>query len=310
MDRYDFVIVGAGMAGLSAGLYAGWLGHPTLVLERELVGGQVINADRIENFPGFPDGVSGADLITQTRTQALRFAIKTAYQEAKEIQQVGKNWLVRATESEYEAKAVIIASGGRRRALGIKGETELEGRGVSHCATCDGAFYPDKPVIVLGGGDTAVDEALFLTAFASKVTILHRGNDLDASPTLIRRAQENPKIEFILGSILEEICGGSAVETVRLRNVKTQGSSSLAVAGIFICVGFEAATGFLRGLVNLDPQGHVEVDLSMQTSKAGIFAAGYARQRTSGQLVSVAGDGVTAAVAAHCYIQAGPSGNS
>ena len=302
MDHYDIVIVGAGMAGLSAGLYAGWLGHSALVLERELVGGQVINADRIENFPGFLEGISGADLITQTRTQAVRFGMKTAYQEAKEIHPSGENWLVRATESEYEAKAVIVASGGRRRALGVKGETELEGRGISHCATCDGPFYIDKPVIVVGGGDTALDEALFLTAFASKVTILHRGSNLDATPTLIQRAKANPKVEFMLDSALEEICGSSGVEAVRVRNVKTQGSSSLAVAGIFICVGFEAATGFLNGLVNLDSQGHVEVDLFMQTSMPGIFAAGYTRQRTSGQLVSVAGDGVTAAVAAHRYI--------
>jgi thioredoxin reductase (NADPH) len=303
MDYYDIVIVGAGMAGLSAGLYGGWLGHSTLVLERELVGGQVINADRIENFPGFPDGISGADLIAHTRTQALRFGLKTAYQEAQEIRRSGENWLVRATESEYGAKAVIIASGGQQRALGIKGEAEFKGRGISHCATCDGPFYTDKPVLVVGGGDTALDEGLFLTAFASKVTIMHYGNDLDASPTLTRRAQANPKIEFMLDSALEEIYGSSAVEAARLRNVKTQSRSSLAVAGIFICVGFEAPTGFLKGLVNLDPQGHIEVDLSMQTSMPGIFAAGYARQRTAGQLASVAGDGVTAAVAAHRHIK-------
>ncbi|HWP60929.1 MAG TPA: FAD-dependent oxidoreductase [Candidatus Acidoferrales bacterium] len=304
MESYDIVIVGGGMAGLAAALYAGWLGRSTLLLEREIVGGQIINAGRIENFPGFPEGVSGADLVARARTQALRFGAKTVYREVTGIEQAGKNWLVRAADAGYQAKAVIVASGGRRRALGVRGEREFEGKGVSHCATCDGALYAGRPVAVVGGGDTSLDEALFLTAFASEVTVVHRGESLEASATLARRAEADSKIVLLPASAVEEITGDSVVEAVRVRNLKTGADSLLPAGGVFICVGFEADTRFLSGVVRLDPQGHVEVDLSMQSSAPGIFAAGYARQKTAGQLASAAGDGVTAAVAAHRYLQA------
>lgn len=303
MEQYDIVIVGGGMAGLSAALYGGWLGRSVLLIEREVMGGQILNADQIENFPGFQNGINGADLVTQTRMQAVKFGAKTIYNEVSGIQPAGESWLIQTSEESYQAKAVIIASGGKRRALGIKGEREFEGKGISHCAACDGAFFADKPVVVVGGGDTALDEGLFLTRFASKVTMIHRSGTLDASQTLIERAKGNLKIEFLWDSVLEEITGNSVVEAVRARGLKTESSSLLPVAGVFICAGFEANTGFLNGLVDLDPQGHISVDLDMQTSAPGIFAAGYARQGTVGQLASVAGDGVTAAVAAHRYIR-------
>ena len=302
MKRYDIVIVGGGMAGLSAALYGGWLGHRVLLLEREIIGGEIINADKIENFPGFPDGIQGADLVAQTELQATKFGMESTYQEVREIKVSGENRLVQTSEEAYEAKAVVVASGGAHRALGIKGEKEFEGNGVSHCATCDGAFFAEKPVAVIGGGDTALDEGLFLTQFASRVTIIHRRGRLRASETLQERARGNPKIDLLLDSVLEEITGKSCVEVIRVRDLKAQSSSLVPVAGVFTCVGFEPSTAFLKGLVELDAMGHVPVNLNMQTSVPGIYAVGYARQGSVGQLASAAGDGVTAAVAAHRYI--------
>jgi thioredoxin reductase (NADPH) len=302
MDRYDIVIVGGGMAGLSAAVYGGWLGRSVLLLEREVIGGQIINAERIENFPGFSESVSGAEIITRTRAQAINFGAKTFYQEATGIESLNPGWSIRTEAERHPARTVIIASGGKRRPLGIPGEAQFEGRGISHCASCDGAFFAGKPVCVIGGGDTALDEALLLAGLASHVTLIHRNIALDASPTLVERVLANSKLDFRYDSIVEEVMGHNSVEAVRLRNLKTQSASDLPVAGVFICVGFEADTGFAQGLVDTDSQGHIVVDLMMKTSAAGIFAAGYARQNTAGQLASAAGDGVTAAVAAHRYI--------
>jgi thioredoxin reductase (NADPH) len=310
MNRYDMVIVGGGMAGLSAALYGGWLGRSVLLIERAVMGGQIINADRIENFPGFPDGILGPELVTQTRLQAVKFGANAVYGEVSSIQPEGESWVVQAGDEGHEAKTVIVASGGKRRTLGLKGEKEFEGKGLSHCATCDGAFFAGQPVAVVGGGDTALDEGLVLTQVVSKVTVVHRLSTLDASRTLMDRAKENPKMDFLLDSELEEISGRDVVENVQVRNLKTQSSSPLPVSGIFICTGFEADTGILKGLVDLDPQGHVAVDVNLHTSMPGIFAAGYARQGSAGQLASVAGDGVTAAVAAHRYIEARERGAS
>jgi thioredoxin reductase (NADPH) len=310
MNRYDMVIVGGGMAGLSAALYGGWLGRSVLLIERAVMGGQIINADRIENFPGFPDGILGPELVTQTRLQAVKFGANAVYGEVSSIQPEGESWVVQAGDEGHEAKTVIVASGGKRRTLGLKGEKEFEGKGLSHCATCDGAFFAGQPVAVVGGGDTALDEGLVLTQVVSKVTVVHRLSTLDASRTLMDRAKENPKMDFLLDSELEEISGRDVVENVQVRNLKIQSSLPLPVSGIFICTGFEADTGILKGLVDLDPQGHVAVDVNLNTSAPGIFAAGYARQGSAGQLASVAGDGVTAAVAAHRYIEARERGAS
>jgi thioredoxin reductase (NADPH) len=194
--------------------------------------------------------------------------------------------------------AAIVATGGKQRLLGVKGETELEGKGVSRCATCDGAFFADKPVAVIGGGDTALDEALYLSQITSKVRILHQGDRLTASQTLINRAKENPKIECVAEVAVEEIIGIDGVEGVRLRN-----GAKLSVEGVFIAVGFEPDTALLRALVELDPMGHAPVDLQMQTSVPGLYAVGSARQNSVGQLAAAAGDGVTAAVAAHRYLK-------
>jgi thioredoxin reductase (NADPH) len=298
VEQYDIVIVGGGMAGLSAALYGGWLGRKVFLAERQMFGGQIVNADRIENYPALTDGVLGADLVSQLRMQAIKFGAKMQYVEITGMEARGSAFRLHTTEEPIEAKTVIIATGGKPRALGLQGESGLEGRGVSHCATCDGPFFAAKPVAVVGGGDTALDEALYLSKIASKVTIIHDGEIPSASDTLLRRAKEVTNIEFVANATVEEIIGNDSVEGVRLTN-----SLKKNIAGLFIATGFEPETSLFKHLVDFDPMGHIAVDLHMQTSVSGVFAVGYARQGSAGQLASVSGDGVTAAVAAHRHIK-------
>jgi thioredoxin reductase (NADPH) len=301
MERLEILIIGGGIAGLSAALYGGWLGRKVFVAERQMFGGQILNADKIENFPGFSDGIVGADLVAQLRMQALKFGAKMAYTEITAVRPRGETFQIDSADASYEATAVIVATGGEQRLLGIKGEAELEGKGVSRCATCDGAFFADKPVAVIGGGDTALDEALYLANIASKVTIIHRYSDPVASATLLARAREDSKIEFAANCDVQEILGEDGVEGLRVSD-----GSRLPVAGVFIAAGFEPATQLLNGVVQLDGAGHAAVDLQMQTSIPGLFVVGSARQGSAGQLASVAGDGVTAAVAAHSLLMGKP----
>ena len=297
MEQYEIVIVGGGMAGLSAALYAGWLGHNVLLAERQMFGGQIVNADQVENYPGFPEGILGADLVSQVRTQALKFGAKMQYLEITSIEKHLEAFVLESNEDTYGAQSVIVATGGNPRRLGIKGEVDLEGLGVSRCATCDGAFFAEKPVAVIGAGDTALDEALFLAGMASKVTIIHQSEQPTASAALVKRAKEIGKIEWITSASATEIIGSGSVEGVRLNNDK-----QIATAAVFIAIGFEPETALLSGLVQLDSMAHAAVDLHMQTSMPGLFAVGSARQGSSGQISSVTGDGVTAAIFSHRYI--------
>ena len=297
MDAYDIVVAGGGMAGLSAAVYGGWLGYRVLLAERQMFGGQIVNADRIENYPGFEDGILGADLVSHVRMQAIKLGARMQYLELTGIKVDGDGFQLATAEARIHAKTVIVATGGKHRLLGIKGEAEFEGRGVSRCATCDGAFFQDQPVAVVGGGDTALDEALYLSNIASRVTIIHQSATPIASETLLRRAREIPKIEFVANATVEEILGRESVQALRLIN-----GIDVIVAGLFTAIGFEPETSLLKDLVQLDPIGHAPVDLHMQTAVPGIFAAGSARQGNAGQLASAAGDGVTAAVAAHRYL--------
>ena len=297
MEQFDIVVVGGGMAGLSAAMYAGWLGHTVLLAERQLFGGQVVNADQIENYPGFPDGILGADLVSQARMQALKFGAKMQYLEITSIEKHDVGFLLRSSEDTYAAHSVIVATGGKPRQLGIKGERELENLGVSRCATCDGVFFADKPVAVIGGGDTALDEALFLAAIASKVTIIHQDDQPTASPALIKRARGNNKIEWISSASATEILGSGAVKGVVISN-----GQQIVTTAAFIAIGYEPETALLNGLVEVDGIGHALVDVRMQTSVSGLFAVGSARQQSSGQISSIGGDGVTAAIFSHRYI--------
>lgn len=298
MEKYDIVIVGGGMAGLSAALYGGWLGRKVFLAERQMFGGQIVNADQIENYPGFPDGILGADLASHVRMQAMKFGAKMAYAEITRVKFEGNDFVLESGEESYEAAAVIMATGARQRSLGIRGEAEFEGKGVSRCATCDGAFFTEKPVAVIGGGDTALDEALYLANVVSGATIIHPGDQPTASAALIARAREQSKIKFVGNCTVEEIIGSDSVEGVRLSN-----GSQLPVAAVFIAIGFDPETTLLEGIAEIDGSGHALVDLQMQTSVAGLFAVGAGRQGSAGQLASAAADGVTAAIAAHRFLQ-------
>jgi thioredoxin reductase (NADPH) len=233
------------------------------------------------------------------RTQALKFGATMQYLEITSIEKPDSAFVLQSDDGVYGAQSVIVATGGNPRRLGIKGEVELEGRGVSRCATCDGAFFAEKPVVVLGGGDTALDEALYLVGIANKVTVIHRGEQPTASAALVTRARGNDKIEWISRASITEIIGSESVEGLRL----SQGDE-IATAAVFLAIGFEPETALLRSLIETDPMGHAPVDLHMQTSVPGLFAVGSARQESSGQISSVSGDGVTAAIFSDRYISA------
>jgi thioredoxin reductase (NADPH) len=321
--NYDVLIIGGGAAGLTAGLYACRAGLKTVLLERLMPGGQVVNAEKIENYPGFPDGISGAQFGPLLHDQASRYGLETQLSEVKGLhQRVGAHspfdsaqgrrapqWAVETYEGEFVSKAVIIAGGSTLRKLGVPGEDELRGAGVSYCATCDGSFFMDQVVGVVGGGDSALDEALVLTEFASKVVIFHRRDRFRGQKVLQDRALSNPRIEVRWNSTITAILGDRQVEGVSLRDTATGETSRADLAGVFIYVGLDPNTQYLRGLLELDNSGHVPTDIWMRTALPGLFAAGDIRQSSAAQLVSAAGDGATAAIAAQRYIEGreGPS---
>ena len=307
MRDFDLVIIGAGVAGLTAATFAGRDGLKLAVVERMGPGGQIINAERIENFPGFPQGKGGHELGPLLHEQAeaagAEFVLDTV--EAMEPSEAGvEHHIVRAAGESFKARAVIVAAGSALRSLGIPGEEKFLGRGVSHCASCEGAFFAGQHVCVIGGGDSALDEALVLAGHASRVTVLHRGERLDAQRALRDRVAANRKIEIALQTMVDEIVGEQAVSGVRLRDVRTGTSRLAPVNGVFVYVGLEPNTAFLRGVLALDAAGHIEVDIMMRTSLAGVFAAGDIRAGSVAQLAAAAGDGATAAISAFRYLTA------
>lgn len=302
--EYDIVIVGAGPAGLSAGLYAARARRKTILFERKVTGGQISTTSDVENYPGFPDGVNGFDLAQNMQRQAEKFGLEMGYAEVTDVvfRADGARHLVKTTEGDYLTKAVILTGGADHNKLGVPGEERLTGFGVSYCATCDAAFFKDMEVAVVGGGDAALDEGLFTTRYASKVSIIHRRDQLRASKILQERAFANPKVEFVWNTVVEEIEGENAVERLRLRNVKTGETSVLPVSAVFIFIGLTPNSDFLRGKLRLDNGGHVHVNLWMETDVPGVFAAGDLRIDSARQVVSAAGDGATAAIRADHYI--------
>jgi len=307
MREFDLVIIGAGVAGLTAAMFAGRYGLKPAVVERIGPGGQIINAERIENFPGVPQGLGGHELGPLLHEQAeaagAEFVLDTV--EAIEASEAGgEHRIVRAAGETLRARAVIIAAGSALRPLGIAGEERLLGRGVSHCASCDGAFFAGQQVCVIGGGDSGLDEALVLAEHASRVTVLHRGECLDAQQALCDQVAANRKIEIVLQTVVEEIVGESAVSAVRLRDLATGTTRFAPVKGVFVYVGLEPNTAFLRGVLALDAAGHIETDIMMRTSLAGVFAAGDIRAGSVAQLAAAAGDGATAAISAFRYLTA------
>jgi len=301
--NYEVVIIGGGPAGLSAGLYTSRARLSSLLIERGLVGGQLVNAEQVENYPGFPEGISGFELGQLLHQQATKYGLETLLAEATSIELKGKQKVVKTTEGEFAAKAVIIASGSERDKLGIPGEEKFTGKGVSYCATCDAPFFKGQPVAVVGGGDAAITEALHLTKFASRVIVIHRRHQLRASRILQEKALAEPKIEFLWNTIVEEIEGGDVVKRLKLRQVITGEKSALDVAGIFISIGFKPNTAYLKGILSLEAAGHITTNEKMETEIAGIFAAGDIRYNSARQAVTAAGDGVTAAIYAEKFIR-------
>lgn len=301
--EYDLVIIGAGPGGLTAGLYAARSRLECVALEKRVPGGQITDTERVENYPGFPDSVLGVELGQLMHQQAERAGMEMEYAEVTSLTLEGTYKRVATTEGDYLAKAVIITSGANPMKLGVPGEAELTGRGVSYCSVCDGPFFTDKPIAVVGGGDSAVEEGDYLTRFGSKVTVIHRRDQLRATKVLQERAFANPKMDFRWNTVVEAIRGNNVVAALELRDVKTGEKASLEVPAIFIYVGLRPNIEFLHGLIKLDSGGHIAVNLWMETAVPGIFAAGDVRCNSAKQVVSAAGDGATAAIAAERYIK-------
>ncbi len=300
--KYDVVIIGGGPAGLSAGIYTARARLSSLLIERGAVGGQIINAEWVENYPGFTESISGIDLTEAMHKQATKFGLETLLAEVTGIDIKGGRKAVKTSQGDFTAKAVIIAGGSERQKLGVPGEAEFAGKGVSYCATCDGPFFRGKAVAVVGGGNTAITEAIELTKFASRITVIHRRDELRATKILQEKAFAEPKIDILWDSVIEEIDGDAFVSKVRVSNVKTRKKTVLDVSGVFMAVGFRPNTGYLKGIVKLDDIGTVITNEKMETSVPGIFAAGDIRGNSIRQIIAAAGDGAVAAIGAEKYI--------
>ncbi len=303
MDRaYDVIIIGGGPAGLSAGLYASRARFCTLLIEKGIFGGQIASAERVENYPGFPEGISGYELGQLMLQQATKYGLSIVEAEVTGIELARENKVLTTTEGEFVARAVIIAGGAHPTKLGVPGEERLLGKGVSYCANCDGPFFRDQAVATIGGGDSAVEEGMLLTRFASNVILIHRRNQLRASRLLQERAFANEKMEFLWDTVVEEVLGENRVSGLRVRNVKTGERANLEVSGVFIYVGLHPSTQYLKGLLALDEAGHIPTDDEMRTQIPGVFAAGDIRKNAGRQAIIAAGDGAMAALSAEKFM--------
>ncbi|OGO24257.1 MAG: thioredoxin-disulfide reductase [Chloroflexi bacterium RBG_16_50_9] len=300
--KYDVVVIGGGPAGLSAGIYTSRARLSTLLIEKGMVGGQIVNAEQVENYPGFSEGISGFDLTQSMHRQATKFGMETLNADVIGIGVNGEQKVVKTAQGDFVARALIIAGGSERQKLDIPGEAEFTGKGVSYCATCDGAFFREKPVAVVGGGDAALTEALHLTRFASKVTVIHRRHELRATRILQEKALAEPKIELLWDTTVEEVAGGNFVDRITVSHVTGGEKAVIDIAGVFVSIGFKPNTDYLKSILTLDKTGAIVVDENMATVVPGIFAAGDIRSNSIRQVISAAGDGAIAAVSAGKYI--------
>ena len=301
-ETYDVVIIGGGPAGLTAGIYAGRAQLKTVIVEKGLPGGQIAQTDEVENYPGFPEGISGPELASRMVRQAEKFGARIVMDEVLGLEKAEGGYLVRGYERNYRARAVIVARGASPGRLGVPGEDKFDGRGVSACATCDGFFYRDKEVVVVGGGDAAVEEGIFLTKFARKVTLVHRRDELRANKVAQKRAFQNPKMHFLFSHVVTEILGEDQVTGVRLKNLKTGEEYVYPTDGVFVFIGHEPNTAFLKGVVELRPDGYIAVRDEVFTSEPGIFAAGDVADPIYRQLTTSVGAGTRAAMMAERYL--------
>jgi thioredoxin reductase (NADPH) len=301
VETYDLVILGGGPTGLAAGLYGTRSRLKTLVLERGTIGGQLAVTEDIENYPGI-EAITGPELGQKMLEHAEKFGLEMEYVEVESVDLESKIKVVRTDDKEYHAKALVIATGSTHNKLEIPGEDEFSGRGVSYCAVCDGAFFRDRDLIVVGGGDAAVEEGTYLTRFASKVTIVHRRDELRATKLLQERAFANPKMDFLWDSTVEEVKGNGLVGSVAVKDLKAGRVYDRPVDGVFIYVGLSPNSQFLEGALPADEMGHLHVNLKMETKFSGVFAAGDIREQSSRQVASSVGDGATAAIFAEKYI--------
>ena len=307
MTVHELIIIGSGPAGYTAAIYAARAALNPIVFEGALdSGGALMNTTEVENFPGFPDGVMGPDLMGQMRAQAERFGARLITDDIEAVDLTGE--VKRVTDSAgkvWEAKAVILAMGSGYRKLGVDGEDRLSGHGVSWCATCDGAFFRDKPIAVIGGGDSAVEEATFLTRFASRVTLVHRRDELRASKAMASRAEKDPKLDFAWNSVVESINGDARVESVTLRDTATGETRRLEVSGVFVAIGHDPRSALVKGQVELDGAGYVKVVAGSQaTNLSGVFACGDLVDHTYRQAITAAGSGCRAALDAERWLAA------
>jgi thioredoxin reductase (NADPH) len=301
-NDYDIVVIGAGVAGLNAAIAAARHGVRTLIVDMLGAGGQVINVDRIDNFPGPAEGMSGFELGPMLQMQADEAGVEFALDTIETISKTDTGFRITGADLDLTAGAVIIAAGSAKRTLGIPGEAEFEGRGVSHCASCDGPLMRGKQVCIIGGGDSALDETLALVPHAARITVIHRGSRLRASAALQAKASQASNIEVRPNTIVTAIRGDGGVSAITVRDLSTGTESDLPCHGVFVYVGLEPNTAVLGDLVTLAADGRIVVDLDMQTSVPGIFAAGDIRTRSVAHLAASAGDGVTAAISAVRYL--------
>jgi thioredoxin reductase (NADPH) len=301
-DIYEVIIVGGGPAGLTAGLYSSRARLNSVLIEKGVFGGQITYAEHVENFPGFPEGINGMELGAKMHEQAHKHGLKTIFAEVTELELQGELKIVKTTEGNLYAKAIILAGGAVRRKLGVTGESRLTGKGVSYCAVCDGAFFHDQKVAVIGGGDTAITEALHLTKFASRVTIIHRRDQLRAGLILQEKVRSEPKIDLLWNTTISEIEGKDIVEKIKLVNIETGQESSMGVNGVFVSVGIKPDTDYMKRILPLDESGYIITNEKMETPIPGILAAGDIRHNSARQAITAAGDGATAAIYAQKYL--------
>ncbi|MBN1151798.1 MAG: thioredoxin-disulfide reductase [Dehalococcoidia bacterium] len=302
MTGYDVAIIGGGPAGCTAALYCARAGLRTVLIERGGLGGQIANASLVENYPGFPQGIPGAELASLMHQQAARYDVDIVTHEVTGIMRE-TSYTISTPEDRFEAQAVIVAAGSEYRKLQVPGEAKLAGHGVSYCATCDGFFFRNRTVAVIGGGDTAITDALELSQHASKVYVVHRRDELRASTALQQRAFAQPKMEFLWSNVVEDVVGEVTVQGLQLRDVKTGRRSVLSVEGVFVAVGITPNSQAFADLLECDPDGYIITDQKMATSLPGVFAAGDIRSNSPRQVSTAVGDGATAAMSAFKYLK-------